>query len=171
MTIVCEYIYVCRSKHKPRIWFFELSKNFSWCHCTMSFATASRHHQTSFTRVSTICTMAHLKRVSKSRGNADAAITQLNYNMPFNNLAPSYASNRNLIAFSRCFSFGFAFSANQNRKRKPAKYRWGFVSVPLPKTCFNALKKNKNKKINLQQQQQQSREMKIYFRFLIEANS
>lgn len=71
--------------------------------------------------------MAHLKRVSKSRGNADAddnaAITQLNYNMPFNNLAPSYASNRNLIAFSRCFSFGFAFSANQNRKRKPAKYR------------------------------------------------
>lgn len=38
----------------------------------MSFATASRHHQTSFTRVSTICTMAHLKRVSKSRGNADA---------------------------------------------------------------------------------------------------
>lgn len=61
--------------------------------------------------------MAHLKRVSKSRGNADAdvdaednaAITQLNYNMPFNNLAPSYESNRNLIALFRCFSFGFAF--------------------------------------------------------------
>lgn len=60
--------------------------------------------------------MAHLKRVSKSRGNADAdadaednaAISQLNYNMPFNNLAPSFESNRNLSgAFSLCFSFGF----------------------------------------------------------------
>lgn len=58
--------------------------------------------------------MAHLKRVSKSRGNADAdaednaTISQLNYNMPFNNLAPSFESNRNLSgAFSLCFSFGF----------------------------------------------------------------
>lgn len=60
--------------------------------------------------------MAHLKRVSKSRGNADvvadaednAAISQLNYNMPFNNLAPSFESNRNLSgAFTLRFSFGF----------------------------------------------------------------
>lgn len=54
--------------------------------------------------------MAHLKRVSKSRGNADcvaednAAISQLNYNMPFNNLAPNFESNRNLSALFRCVS-------------------------------------------------------------------
>lgn len=53
--------------------------------------------------------MAHLKRVSKSRGNADcdadaednAAISLLNYNMPFNNLAPNFESNRNLSALFR----------------------------------------------------------------------
>lgn len=38
----------------------------------------------------------------------NATISQLNYNMPFNNLAPSFESNRNLSgAFSLCFSFGF----------------------------------------------------------------
>lgn len=60
--------------------------------------------------------MAHLKRVSKSRGNADAdcdaednaAISQLNYNMPFNNLAPNFESNRNLSAlFRRVSVLGF----------------------------------------------------------------
>lgn len=74
--IVWAYAYLKpKIKDKPSIWFFELRKNLSRCHCTVIHSpNSSRHHRASFTRVTTICTMAHLKRVSKSRGNAAATV-------------------------------------------------------------------------------------------------
>lgn len=97
----------------------------------------------------------------------NVALVQLNYNMPFNNLAPSL-SNRNLRA--RIFAILVcAFSANRNRKRIYSEYTVeALAPCPCRKTCST-----QNKKINRlkQQEQQQQTLMKIYFRFLIESNS